>query len=139
MNSNDPWDLLEEIEEKGGISLKKEKNARLCVFNLCQTISNHIPFEVQKQLNILNDIQSISEQDLILARVRVWAIHKKTNTLERNAIRAVICALEVWKNDYEIYNSISYCMDFCSALSYSAFENEYCFILKKYLCLKIKR
>jgi hypothetical protein len=140
MMLNDPWDLLEEIEDIGGVSLARDANARLCLFNICKTIETEIPDEV---LGFLTTVELFvnnraSEQDLENARVAAWNFHDaiaKTKHSKRNATRAVISALSNWKTDYEVYDSISYCMDFCSSVSDKNLDDEFCSILNKHLAL----
>ena len=132
----DAWDLLDILDEQSIIACKNEINSRICLLGFCNTIKDKMPLIAINSLKVLETYikKQASKEDLKKETIKLWGYYEKENDkTKQDSIRAVISALSLWTEDYEVFDSIKYCMDYCSSVAKCEFDDDLYFILKENL------
>ena len=134
---NDPWEYLEELEEKGFLKLSNEFNKRMCVYDICMSCKDMHSDEHYELFSYIRDYldKCFDLSILECGRVKAWRLFEEIpedNMKKRLMTKAMICLFDIWENEYQVYDSISFCMEHCDKVTEERNRKEFNIILSKY-------
>ena len=122
---------LEEYIEEIELLLPKQEGRLVirCVVEFCKLLIDIMPVSGKNGIEVAERflLGNATESDLLDARVLVWKDHDAhyKNTPEGEALRAIICALFFPIVEHELFDTLTYAIDFCRGAKPSIGDSVY--------------